>query len=431
MTDVVDILQKLINYNTSNPPGDEKECIHYIQGLLEAAGVKCQLFFKDENRPNLYARIKGKGESAPLMLYGHLDVVGVRGQEWKYPPFEGRLIDGCVWGRGTLDMKGAIAIMISAVLQCLEENVSFPGDVILCFLSDEEAEGEYGAKYITEQHPELFDGIQYAIGEFGGFPIYIGEKRIYLIQVAEKNICRLQLNFRGNGGHGSLLVPNNALQKAASFINTLNKKGLPVHISLVTKRMLKEISKSIGFPRNLIFYMLQNRFLSKLVLKLFKKLTPIFYPLLHNIANPSIINGGDKINVIPGLVEIKMDGRVLPEISNDDYMEEVRLLAGKDVELKVLQNEQRKYPVNYGLFNRLKSILLEMDPEASVVPFLLPGSTDGRFFSNLNIQTYGFIPMDMPKDLNFMKMIHGADERIPVTCLHYGTKAICQLLKQF
>ena len=431
MTDVVNILQKLIRFNTSNPPGNELECMHYIQGLLEEAGVKSRLLFKDKNRPNLYARIRGRGESAPLMLYGHLDVVGAHGLEWKSPPFEGRLSDGCVWGRGALDMKGAIAIMISAVLQCLKEKVSFPGDVILCFLSDEEAEGEYGAKYVTEQHPELFDGIQYAIGEFGGFPLYIGKKKIYLIQVAEKKICRLQLDFRGDEGHGSIVIPNNALQKAADFINRLNKKGLPLHISPVTRNMLKEIAESLSFPGNLIFYLLQNRFLTKHILKRLKKLNYIFYPLLHNIANPSIISGGDKINVIPGLVKIKMDGRVLPEIRNDDFMKEVRQLAGKEVELKVLQNEERKYPVNYNLFDRLKSILLEMDPGASVVPFMLPGSTDGRFFSNLNIQTYGFIPVNMPKDLNFMKMIHGKDERIPVTCLHYGTKAIYRLLKQF
>jgi acetylornithine deacetylase/succinyl-diaminopimelate desuccinylase-like protein len=431
MINAITILQKLISYNTSNPPGNEKECIYYIKGLLDDAGIESRLLCKDENRPNLYARIRGRGESAPIMLYGHLDVVGIKGQEWTIPPFEGIIKDECVWGRGALDMKGSIAIMISAVLKCLEDGITFPGDVILCFLSDEEAEGEFGARYVTEQHPGLFEGIRYAIGEFGGFPFYIGKKKIYLIQVAEKKICRLQLNFKGNGGHGSLIAPNNAIQKMTIFINKLGKKGLPIHMSSITKRIFREMSNSLEFPKNLIFLLLQNRFLAKYVLKRLGKLNDIFYPLLHNIVNPAIINAGDKINVVPSLVEIKMDGRVLPEISNNQFIEEVRQLAGNEVEIKIIQNEEINFPLDYGLFNFLKSILLNMDRDASVIPFLLPGSTDGRFFSKLNIQTFGFIPMDLPKEFNFLNMIHGEDERIPIKCLHFGTEAIYQLLKQF
>lgn len=182
-----ELLQNLIRFDTTNPPGNEAECIFYINELLTGAGYKTKLVYKDSNRPNLIASLKGKDTAAPLLLYGHVDVVTTSGQEWTHPPFEGKITDGYVWGRGALDMKGGIAMMLAAFLRAKAEGLTPTGDVVLAILSDEEAGGACGAKYLVENHADEFEGIQYAIGEFGAFVLHMGHKRFYPIQVAVKS----------------------------------------------------------------------------------------------------------------------------------------------------------------------------------------------------------------------------------------------------
>ena len=195
-----ELLQRLIRFDTTNPPGNETECIAFIHGLLNEAGIEAMVLAKTPERPNLIARLSGRGSAPPLLLYGHVDVVTTQNQEWRQPPFEGKLVDGFVWGRGALDMKGGVAMLLSAFLRAKAEGVELPGDVLLAVVSDEEAGGDYGAKFLVEQHPDLFDGIRYALGEFGGFTMYVGKKRFYPIQIAEKQICWMKATVRGSGG---------------------------------------------------------------------------------------------------------------------------------------------------------------------------------------------------------------------------------------
>jgi acetylornithine deacetylase/succinyl-diaminopimelate desuccinylase-like protein len=185
----VELLQNLIRFDTTNPPGKEAECIAYINELLKEAGFDTAFFAKDKNRPNLIARLKGQGKAAPLMLYGHVDVVPTVKQAWTYPPFEAKITDGFIWGRGALDMKGGIAMMLSAVLRAKAEGLIPTGDIVLVILCDEEAGSEYGARYLVENHPDQFAGIRYAIGEFGGYTAHVGTKKFYPIQIAEKQVC--------------------------------------------------------------------------------------------------------------------------------------------------------------------------------------------------------------------------------------------------
>ena len=173
----VEILQKLIQFNTTNPPGDEAECIAYIRGLLSDAGIESTILAKTANRPNLIARIKGAGKAKPILLYGHVDVVTTENQKWEHPTFEGKLVDGVVWGRGALDMKGGVAMMLAAFLRVKAEGLQPAGDILLAIVSDEEAGGDFGAKFLVEEHPALFKDIRYAIGEFGGFALQIGKQR--------------------------------------------------------------------------------------------------------------------------------------------------------------------------------------------------------------------------------------------------------------
>jgi acetylornithine deacetylase/succinyl-diaminopimelate desuccinylase-like protein len=165
----VELLQQLIRFDTTNPPGNERECIQFINGLLRDAGIKTTLLSKSRQRPNLVARLKGEGKAPTLLLYGHVDVVTTENQKWQQPPFEANIVDGFIWGRGALDMKSGVAMLLAAFLTAKAEKTPLPGDVIFCAVADEEAGGDFGAKFLVEEHPGLFEGVKYAFGEFGGF----------------------------------------------------------------------------------------------------------------------------------------------------------------------------------------------------------------------------------------------------------------------
>jgi acetylornithine deacetylase/succinyl-diaminopimelate desuccinylase-like protein len=227
-----ELLQRLIQFDTTNPPGNETECIAYIDTLLKKAGLETTRLAKDPNRPNLITRLKGRGSAPPLLLYGHVDVVTTTDQEWTHPPFEGKLVDDFIWGRGALDMKSGIAMMLSAVMRAKTDNLIPAGDIVLAILCDEEAGGEYGAKYLVENHSDQFSGIQYALGEFGSFTNHIGPKRFYPIQIAEKQICWIKATVRGPSGHGALHMRGGAmskladlLQKGSSLLLTRSRNG--------------------------------------------------------------------------------------------------------------------------------------------------------------------------------------------------------------
>ena len=215
-----ELLRRLIRFDTTNPPGNEAACVNYIAELCHSLGIETASYAKDPARPNLIARIAGQGKAAPLLLYGHVDVVSTANQDWMRGPFSGAIADDMIWGRGALDMKGGVAMMTAAFLRAKAEKLALPGDVILCILSDEEAGGELGAKYMVENHAELFAGVKYAIGEFGGFPVYIGGAKFFAIQVSEKSSCRNKVILRGPAGHGSVprRSPDNATYKLAKAL---------------------------------------------------------------------------------------------------------------------------------------------------------------------------------------------------------------------
>ncbi len=200
----VEILQDLIRFDTTNPPGNEAPCIAYIDRLLSDAGIETTILALDDDRPNLIARLRGRGDAPPLLLYGHVDVVTTADQAWTHPPFSGEIADGWVWGRGTLDMKGAVAMFLAAVLRAHAGQASLPGDVILAAVSDEEHLGLYGVDYLVREHPGQFEGVRYALGEGGGFSVDMAGRRFYPIMVAEKQCCWPKATLRGRDGHGSM-----------------------------------------------------------------------------------------------------------------------------------------------------------------------------------------------------------------------------------
>ncbi|MCP5048245.1 MAG: M20/M25/M40 family metallo-hydrolase, partial [bacterium] len=414
----VELLQHLIRFDTSNPPGNERECISYIGQLLNAAGIETQLLSKDPNRPNLVARLTGKSESEggapPLLLYGHVDVVHAQKTGWTHPPFEGKIADGFVWGRGALDMKGAVSMMVCAFIKAKTEKAELPGDVILCIVSDEEVMGEFGARFLVENHAELFKGVRYALGEFGGFTLYVGGKKFFPIEIAQKQKCAIKAVITGPAGHGSSFVRGGAMAKLAEMLDKLDKNHLPVHITPAAEKMFTEMSKALPFPTGWILKQLLKPRRTDFILKLLGEKGGVFVPMLHNTVNATMVKGGEKLNVIPERIEVDMDVRLLPGYGPEDILKELRDLIGDEIELEVTIYEAGASESDMGLFDTLAGILKEAAPDGIPVPLLLTGSSDARFFAGLGIQTYGFIPMQLSEEMNFSRTIHSVNERIPV-----------------
>ncbi len=427
----VELLQTLISFDTTNPPGNEKDCIEYLRALLDLAGFESVTLGRSPDRPNLVTRLEGRGEAPPLLLHGHVDVVPAGGGDWVHPPFGGRQVDGYLWGRGALDMKGGIVMMLSALLRLKREKISPPGDVVLALVSDEEAGGEFGTKYLVENHKELFTGIRYAVGEFGGFSFPIARRRFYPIMVAEKQICVLRATIRGAAGHGSLRPRDGATAKLARVLGRLERRPLPVHVTPVAKEMFQSVSSSLSFPLNGLFRLLLRPATTGLALKAMGSQGLLFGQLLRNTANPTMLRGGDQINVAPREILLGLDGRILPGYTPDDLMSEVKAVVDEGIELEVVYHDPVPSSPDMGLFGTLAEVLRHADPEGIPVPMLLPGATDGRFLARLGIQSYGFLPMSLPPDFNFSQTIHGPNERIPTQALSFGCEAMYQLLRRF
>jgi len=426
----VELLQRLIRFDTSNPPGNERACIEWARDLLEEAGCRVRIVARDPERPSLVARLAGDGSAPGLLLQGHVDVVPAKGT-WSHPPFGGEVVDGYVWGRGALDMKGGVAMMLSAFLQAAGADAPPPGDVVLCLLSDEEGRGDFGARFMVENHPELFDGVRFAIGEFGGFTMDVAGRRVYPIMVAEKQLCSLRATLRGPAGHGSLPVRDGAMGKLGRLLSALERRRLPVHVTPVARSLIEGIAAEAPPATRLPILALLRPRLTDRVLDRLGERGRLFDVLLHNTASATVVRGGHAHNVIPGEVSVDLDCRLLPGFRPDDVFRELSALAGVPLELEVVRYDPGPPAPDLTLFDTLGAILRELDPEARPVPLLLPGVTDGRFFARLGIQTYGFLPMQLPSKMRFLELVHGVDERIPVDAVAFGTTAIRRLLERF
>ncbi len=425
-----ELLRQLIRFDTTNPPGNERECILFINGLLKEAGIRTTLLGKNRQRQNVIARLKGEGKAAPLLLYGHVDVVTTENQQWQQPPFEANIVDGFLWGRGALDMKSGVAMLLAAFLKAKAEGTPLPGDVIFCAVADEEAGGDFGAKFLVEEHPGLFKGVKYAFGEFGGFNLSMGGKRIYPIMVAEKQACWMKATFRGQGGHGSMPVRGGAMAKLGRALRLLDRRSLPYHLTPAVRTMLASIAKALGGISGLAIHQLTNPLLADTLVKSLGPRVALFAPLLHNTVSPTLLHASDKVNVIPSEVELGLDGRLLPGFQPEDMTRELRALIGDDFDLEIVMFDPGPAAPNLSLFDTLGAVLRELDPEGIAVPLVLSGVTDARFFTRLGIQTYGFTPLKLPDDFNFIRTIHAADERVPVEALDFGTQAIFKAMQK-
>ena len=322
-------------------------------------------------------------------------------------------------------------MMMDAFIRAHQEDANLPGDVILALVSDEEAGGNTGAAWLVQSHPELFDGVRYAVGEFGGFSKTYRGRKFYMVQVAEKQGCRVQAVARGPGGHGSLVHHDTAPTRMAQFLVKLDKRPLPFHVHPVTRMMIEAMSGSLPMPDCAFLKLLLNPAFTGRMLRRMGAAGHELEPLFRHTANATVIAGGEKTNVIPSEVTVTLDCRMLPGYDAEDLLGELQHIAGPDIELQAIRFEPKPWVLNMGLFDTLSDIIREQDSEGVSVPMLMPASTDGRHFAALGIQTYGWMPMNLPADFDFLKTIHAANERVPVSALEFGSEALYQLLQRF
>jgi acetylornithine deacetylase/succinyl-diaminopimelate desuccinylase-like protein len=417
---VVELTRDLIQLDTTNPPGQEDIAVELIERVLDEAGISSQRYENARGRSNLVARLKGRGEAPPFLLQGHVDVVTTVNQDWAHKPFAGEIVDGFLWGRGALDMKGGVAMMVNAMLQAKAKGGA-PGDLVLAVLADEEAGGNQGAKFLVDKHPDLFTGIKHGIGESGGVVQHLGGRRFYPIMVSEKRGCQILATLRGPGGHGSIPAHGGAMAKLGALLTTLDSARLPVHITPPVKLLLEGMRDALDEPWKQRMASLLDPALADATLGELGPLGRNLDAALHNTVNATIVSGGLKVNVIPSEVSVMLDGRLLPGYGPDDMLHElaVQLVGPAQPEVDLSQMEV------------LASILREADPGCVPLPFLVTGGTDARHFARLGIRTYGFLPLNNPADFNGSATIHAADERVPVSALEFGAKCVFEAVMRY
>ena len=326
----------------------------------------------DYDRPNVISRLRGRGDAPPLLLYGHIDVVPTAAQPWDVPPFEGRLQDNYVWGRGALDMKGGVAMMMDAFMRAHLEGADLPGDVILALVTDEEAGGFTGAGWLVDNHPKLFEGVSYGIGEFGGFSKTYRGRKFYMVQVAEKQGCRVQAVARGLGGHGSLVHHDTAPTRMAKFPRQARCVAPAVSHPPGNADDDRGDEQSAAASRQYFPAPVAQPHVHRAYSAPHGYHRQEMEPLFRHTSNATVIAGGEKTNVIPSEVTVNLDCRMLPGYSAEDLVGELQDIAGPTIEFEVLRFEPKPWALNMGLFDTLAKIVEEQDPDGISVPMLMP-----------------------------------------------------------
>jgi acetylornithine deacetylase/succinyl-diaminopimelate desuccinylase-like protein len=423
--EVVGICRDLIRIDTSNPgdhsgPG-ERHAAEHVAALLAEAGLEPQLLESHPKRTSVVARIEGRDQTRPaLLIHGHLDVVPANAPDWRHHPFDGEIADGCIWGRGAIDMKDMDAMMLAVVRQRWREGRPPARDVVLTFTADEEAGGTWGARWLVDHHPDLFEGVTEAVGEVGGFSLTLGRQRLYLLQVAEKGMAWMRLTARGTAGHGSMIQPDNAVTELAEAIGRLGRHEWPVRLLPSVRAFLEGAAEALGIE------FIRND--PGLLLSKIGTVSRIVGATLRNTVNPTVLKAGYKVNVVPQTATAEVDGRFLPGYEDEFYAELDRVL-GPGVTREFIHTDIALETTPDGaLYDAMTSALTTEDPEAKVIPYCLSAGTDAKSFSRLGVRCFGFTPLRMAPDLDFSGMFHGIDERVPVDGLRFGVRVLDRFL---
>ncbi|WP_063764470.1 M20/M25/M40 family metallo-hydrolase, partial [Streptomyces sp. NRRL S-481] len=426
LDEVVTFTSDLIRIDTTNRGGgdcQERPAAEYAAARLAEAGIEPTLLERAKGRTNVVARVEGTDPSADaLLLHGHLDVVPAEAADWSVHPFSGEVRDGVVWGRGAVDMKNMDAMILAVVRAWARQGVRPRRDIVIAFTADEEASAEDGSGFLADEHAELFEGCTEGISESGAFTFHDGAGReIYPLSAGERGTAWLKLTARGRAGHGSKVNRDNAVTRLASAIARIGDHEWPPRLTPTVHAALTELAALYGVEPDLSD-----------VDALLDKLGPaakLVEATVRHSANPTMLDAGYKINVIPGEAVAYVDGRYLPG-GEDEFRETLDRLTGPDVEWEFQHREVAlQAPVDSVTFARMRAAVEEFAPEGHVVPYCMSGGTDAKQFSRLGVTGYGFTPLKLPEGYDYGAMFHGVDERVPVEALHFGVRVLDRFLR--
>ncbi|MEU1851406.1 M20/M25/M40 family metallo-hydrolase [Streptomyces sp. NPDC019990] len=426
LDEVVTFTSGLIRIDTTNRGGGdckERPAAEYAAARLAEAGIEPTLLERAKGRTNVVARVEGTDPSADaLLLHGHLDVVPAEAADWSVHPFSGEVRDGVVWGRGAVDMKNMDAMILAVVRAWARQGVRPRRDIVIAFTADEEASAEDGSGFLADEHAALFEGCTEGISESGAFTFHDGAGReIYPLSAGERGTAWLKLTARGRAGHGSKVNRDNAVTRLAAAVARIGDHEWPPRLIPTVRAALTELAALYGLDSDLAD-----------VDALLDKLGPaakLVEATVRCSANPTMLDAGYKINVIPGEAVAYVDGRYLPG-GEDEFRDTLDRLTGPDVEWEFQHREVAlQAPVDSVTFARMRAAVEEFAPEGHVVPYCMSGGTDAKQFSRLGVTGYGFTPLKLPEGYDYGAMFHGVDERVPVEALHFGVRVLDRFLR--
>jgi acetylornithine deacetylase/succinyl-diaminopimelate desuccinylase-like protein len=423
--DVVKLCQELIqipSVNFGEGKGDEKAAAEYVAAKMKEVGIASKIYESAPNRCSVVARIEGKDKSKPgLVVNGHLDVVPANAADWSVDPFSGAIKDGCIWGRGAVDMKNMDAMILAVIRLWAKHNYQPERTIVIVFFADEEAGGIYGSRWMAEKHPEVFAGCSETVSEVGGFSLtLLSGKRVYAIEASQKGIEWMKLTAEGVAGHGSMVNNANAVTRLSEAIAKIGNYTWPQRITKTSDLFFQKISEISGKPYD------KNN-LQPLIDEV-GPMGKMIGATLCNTTNPTMLEAGYKANVIPQSASAVVDGRTLPGYEKE-LLDTVRSLVGEHVKVESLVSDI-PLEVEFGgpLVDAMIAAIKSEDPEGIPIPYLLSGGTDNKALAKLGIVGYGFSPLKLPPDLDFTGLFHGIDERVPVDSLQFGARTLFHFL---
>ncbi|WP_179228922.1 M20/M25/M40 family metallo-hydrolase [Parenemella sanctibonifatiensis] len=429
-SEVVELCSELIRIDTSNYGNDdgpgERDAAEYVAAKLDEVGIESQLYESEHRRTTLIANWEPEGcdpSLPPLLLHGHLDVVPAARDQWSVDPFAGEIKDGCVWGRGAVDMKDFDAMMLSVIRDRVRTNRPTRRPIRLAFTADEEAGSVKGAVWLVENHPDTVADCKEAIGEVGGFSITIRDDlRLYLIQTAEKGIAWLKLIADGHAGHGSFRNDDNAVTELASAISRIGNYQWPNRLAPAQQAFLENVSEALEVDLD---YDDVEPTLQKL-----GSISRMVGATMANSANPTMLESGYKVNVIPSQATASVDGRFIPGYE-EEFFSTIKELIGEKVRYEMI-NRQPAVETEFAgdLVTAMQAAIGSEDPHGKAIPYLMSGGTDAKGWARLGITHLGFAPLKLPAELDFVSMFHGVDERVPTASLEFGARVFDHFLEQ-
>ena len=426
LDEVVTFTSDLIRFDTTNRGGgdcQERPAAEYAAARLAEAGLEPVLLERTPGRTNVVARLEGTDPSADaLLVHGHLDVVPAEAADWSVHPFSGEVRDGVVWGRGAVDMKNMDAMILAVVRAWAREGVRPRRDVVIAFTADEEASAEDGSGFLADRHADLFEGCTEGISESGAFTFHDGSGRqIYPIAAGERGTAWLKLTARGRAGHGSKVNRENAVTRLAAAITRIGEHQWPLRLTPTVRAALGELAALYGIEPDLSDV---DALLDKL-----GTAGKLVEATVRNSANPTMLDAGYKVNVIPGEAVAHVDGRYLSG-AEDEFRATMDRLTGPDVDWEFAHHEVAlQAPVDSPTLALTRAAVEEFAPEGHVVPYCMSGGTDAKQFSRLGITGYGFAPLKLPEGFDYQALFHGVDERVPVEALHFGVRVLDRFLR--